>query len=327
VNKFLTVEVEHSHYTRIFSVDQANSISLSLTTLVDYQKKAEIKIFLVDDQSKDLVYTYLIDPIPRAKAGEPQILLKAEFNGKYTLKLSFSLNGSLLSQENISLRKYLKKKLVLSPWLLLVPAVLLAAGALLLIPRACGSGDLGSPGVTTQKTRTQNQQTSSPAVSRETADQGASAVSAAGTVSQSTADTADRNDGKTSGQPAEETSGSAVETPPAFYMEQTIFFSPDSTVLTKQATAVLSEAAGMLKDHEDIQVEITGHCALYGTEKGRAEISLTRAWNVLMYLRSQGWEPVNTPAVTGMGGSQPVTRDAGKQDLNRRVEIIAVRGD
>ncbi len=310
MSAFLTVEVEHSHYTRIFDLDQANSINLSLTTLVDYQKKAEIKIYLVDDQRKELVYTYLVDPLPRAKAGEPQILLKADFNGKYSLILDFSLNGRQLSREKISLRKYLKRRTELSPWLLFIPIVLIIAGALLMLPRSCTDGQETTTTVTRRETsRAETPQAESPVSEPEEessseAPADTAAVSEAASESASTAAAAE------------------AEAPPR--LSRTIYFNPDSSILTPQAQSELQEIARILQERDSDQIEIIGHCALFGTEEGRAEISRLRARNTEAYLRSQGWNPDSAPAVSGRGAREPVTRSREEQYKNRRVEIITV---
>ncbi|MGC9311284.1 MAG: OmpA family protein [Sediminispirochaetaceae bacterium] len=322
MSAFLTVEVEHSHYTRIFDLDQANSITLSLTTLVDYQKKAEIKIYFVDDQRKELVYTYLVDPLPRAKAGEPQILLKADFNGKYSLILDFSLNGRQLGREKLSLRKYLKRKAELSPWLLLIPAVLVIAGAFLLLPRTCTDGQE----TTTTVTRRETVRTEEPQIEAAETESGAQETEAPGTGTPTAEDkTPEAPDSGPAPESADGTeTGSAAASEVPFRLSRTIYFEPDSTVLTPRARSELQEIARILEERDDIQVEIIGHCALYGTEEGRAEISRLRAVNTEAYLRSQGWNPDSAPAVSGRGAREPVTRSREEQYKNRRVEIITV---
>lgn len=337
MSAFLTVEVEHSHYTRIFDLDQANSIMLSLTTLVDYQKKAEIKIYLVDDQRKDLVYTYLVDPLPRAKAGEPQILLKADFNGKYSLVLDFSLDGRQLGREKISLRRYLKRKAELSSWLLLIPAVLLIAGAVLLLPRTCAEGQETTTTVTrreTGRTETSQEEPSSTAAEQTRAEgagvqeteapgsESATPEPAALSESESVQDSGSAAQAGAPAEPASSAAGTEAEVP--FRLSRTIYFDPDSTILTRRAQSELQEIARILEERDDVQVEIIGHCALYGTEEGRAEISRLRAVNTEEYLRSQGWTPDSAPAVSGSGAREPVTRVKDEQYRNRRVEIITV---
>lgn len=320
MSAFLTVEVEHSHYTRIFDLDQANSITLSLTTLVDYQKKAEIKIYFVDDQRKELVYTYLVDPIPRAKAGEPQILLKADFNGKYSLILVFSLNGQQLGREKISLRRYLKRKFELSPWLLLIPAVLVIAGAILVLPRACTDGQEATTTVTRRETvRTEEPRSEASGTEASTAE---SPVTGTETADDQPPEAPDSGPAPESADGTETGSAAGSEAP--FMLSKTIYFDPDNTVLTQKARTELQEVARLLEERDDIQVEIIGHCALYGTEEGRAEISRLRARNTEEYLRSQGWNPDTDPAVSGRGAREPVTRVKEEQYKNRRVEIITV---
>ncbi|GEM_PF-5471960 len=107
----------------------------------------------------------------------------------------------------------------------------------------------------------------------------------------------------------------------------TVYFLPDSPLLTRQAEEKLNKIALTLKNlppgnTKDYTVQIYGHCALYGTERGRISLSRKRAINVFRYLKEQGWEPSSRVKVAGLGGTKPVTRDPKKQYLNRRVEII-----
>lgn len=342
MNEYLTVEVEHNHYTRIFSVDQARSINLSLTTLVDYQKKAEIKIFLISEREKQLVHTHLIDPLPRARAGEPQILLKADYNGRYKLTLEFSLNDRPLGRDTISLRKYIKRQAGWPLWLILIPVALIAAAALLLLPRACLSDQADTRPVT-EREGPASETVSGPAVESPStgpviADTPAAPDDAAAADSQSVADSsaadssaAEQGPSTAADSTAEDRKDSSSEdgmdSGAAFSLSRTIYFPPDSPVLTEAARQELQAIARDLADREDVQVEIIGHCALYGTEEGRAEISGQRARNTEAYLRSLGWDPQKSPAVYGMGAEKPITRNTEEQQLNRRVEITVVPAD
>lgn len=100
-----------------------------------------------------------------------------------------------------------------------------------------------------------------------------------------------------------------------------VYFFPDSTVITPDAIAVLNKVLEILKANDHLDVEITGHCAFFGTEEGRQEISGERAQNVYDYFISHGWKPEMKPYLVGMGLKEIVTRDPDRQNLNRRVEI------
>jgi len=58
-----------------------------------------------------------------------------------------------------------------------------------------------------------------------------------------------------------------------------------------------------------------------GTEEGRERLSKARAYNVLDYLKKEGWIPNTEPVVKWYGGSRPVTFDQNEIYKNRRVEI------
>ncbi|MBI9099215.1 MAG: OmpA family protein [Spirochaetaceae bacterium] len=101
-----------------------------------------------------------------------------------------------------------------------------------------------------------------------------------------------------------------------------VYFNPNQSDLTASARSILYQVLQILKQDGNLYVEITGHCAYYGTEKGRQEISTHRAENVYTFFINNGWVPVNKPRLAGLGHQQIVTKDPNRQNLNRRVEII-----
>jgi outer membrane protein OmpA-like peptidoglycan-associated protein len=102
----------------------------------------------------------------------------------------------------------------------------------------------------------------------------------------------------------------------------TVYFLPDSPVLTPQTRSSLDRVAEELSRlPEEATVRIVGHTALAGTEQGRIGLSRDRARNVYRYLQEQGWTPRQEVTVRGVGGNEPVTRDPDRQEQNRRVEI------
>jgi outer membrane protein OmpA-like peptidoglycan-associated protein len=105
-----------------------------------------------------------------------------------------------------------------------------------------------------------------------------------------------------------------------------VYFLPDSAVLTDEAKAVLDTLLRGLTFKEGLR--IVGHCALAGTERGRIDLSIRRARSVQDHLLAGGWPSNNQPTISGLGGSDPATRDPERQHLNRRVDIAqAINGD
>ena len=76
-----------------------------------------------------------------------------------------------------------------------------------------------------------------------------------------------------------------------------------------------------LINNAEAVVEITGHCAMSGTEAGREELSRERAYNTVTYLKKEGWRPETKPVMRWFGGTQPVTSNEEEIYRNRRVEI------
>lgn len=115
--------------------------------------------------------------------------------------------------------------------------------------------------------------------------------------------------------------GSAAATLREARQARVVYFAPESAVLPAPARRLLDGLLPLLRDHPEFAVFIEGHCALFGTPQGRAALSLMRARVVEHYLYGGGWAPLIEPRVEGAGGARPVTRDPGRQALNRRVEV------
>ena len=122
-------------------------------------------------------------------------------------------------------------------------------------------------------------------------------------------------------------SSTIVEPPSAVIveaLEATVYFSPNSAVLLPDTQEALLGLAEELSTKPEWRVQVSGHCALAGTEQGRIELSWERAQMVSSYLLASGWSPQEAPVLTGFGGKMPVTVDEDLQHLNRRVEILGL---
>jgi len=108
VRKYISVEVEHTRYARFLSLDQAEENTISLTTLADFQKRAEVKVFLINQNQRTLLHEFVVDHLPQRRAGEPRMVLKAIYDGKNKLKLDMSVDGRFYSSTSISVKKYLR---------------------------------------------------------------------------------------------------------------------------------------------------------------------------------------------------------------------------
>jgi outer membrane protein OmpA-like peptidoglycan-associated protein len=106
-------------------------------------------------------------------------------------------------------------------------------------------------------------------------------------------------------------------------LSQTIYFLPDDATLISGARNLLDELLASFGEETEWRLEITGHCALAGSEKGRTDLSWMRAREVFSYLSTAGFIQEMEPEINGVGGNQPVTHDPELQHLNRRVEITA----
>ncbi len=112
-----------------------------------------------------------------------------------------------------------------------------------------------------------------------------------------------------------------IETSELIDNKAIVYFYPNSSVLTEDAKSILRKILDILNNNSNLDVEILGHCAFFGTEKGRQEISTERAESVYSFFIKNGWTPESQALLIGLGHQNIVTRDPEKQNLNRRVEI------
>ncbi|MCK5737085.1 MAG: OmpA family protein [Spirochaetaceae bacterium] len=98
-----------------------------------------------------------------------------------------------------------------------------------------------------------------------------------------------------------------------------LYFQPESAVLSPMARDDLNNLIPLIPG--DILLEIQGHCANYGTERGRIALSRSRADTVSDYISNKLPESVQIQ-IQSFGSSMPVNRNPEYQNKNRRVEII-----
>ena len=129
---------------------------------------------------------------------------------------------------------------------------------------------------------------------------------------------------------AKEVEGAQVETVdvnglPAVKVtfESGILFGFNSSTLSDEAKAALTEFAEVLKATPDADVAILGHTDNVGSEKANQSVSEKRAQAVAEHLTKQGVSAAQIKDVLGMSYNQPVASndtEEGKAQ-NRRVEV------
>ncbi len=103
----------------------------------------------------------------------------------------------------------------------------------------------------------------------------------------------------------------------------TVYFQPESSVISQTAGAELENLVKLIP--ESISLEVGGHCANYGTEKGRRTLSLNRARAVALFLSERIPQSVQLQ-ISSYGSSRPLSDKPELQDKNRRVEITSDGG-
>jgi outer membrane protein OmpA-like peptidoglycan-associated protein len=305
-----------------------------------------VKILLEEDGKRRLIHEFDIPNLP-PEPPRPDLYLDARYDGRYGLDLRVRIEERLFAQKHIDLRPFLRKS---GKILAAVLAGLGVAAALLVLllwgfgilggqagedGTRLGRGDEAEGPVAESTARTEQREgineKAAPEEEPETVSQEAEAeeeepeaVSQEAEAPETGSQGQDRT-GRT--EQGEAPAGKdAAERRPADLERriETIYFRPDDVELTAEAKRELENIAAFLSAHPEAELSLRGHTALFGTEKGRDYISDERAENTYRYLRSLGWKPEDDVLLKGLGGSEPVTMDPERQELNRRVEILII---
>lgn len=107
------------------------------------------------------------------------------------------------------------------------------------------------------------------------------------------------------------------------FVEEAIYFGPDSAALTPQARTLLRNKAQWLREHPEVNIIIEGHCDSRGDSLFNLKLGERRAGIVKTYLIGLGVAPRRLKAVS-FGKERPVA--AGDSEAvharNRRVEFV-----
>jgi OOP family OmpA-OmpF porin len=97
--------------------------------------------------------------------------------------------------------------------------------------------------------------------------------------------------------------------------------------LKTESYPALMEAAQIMKDNPDIQVELQGHTDSLGSDAFNQKLSEKRAYAVMNWLVQFGGIDAKRITAKGYGESKPITSndtDEGRQ-LNRRTDFVILK--
>lgn len=346
----LGVEVDNARYVPLLSLASRTNGRLPLTTIAPRQRRAIVKISVLKNGRPTVVDKMQVTDIALGMHEHPQIDLEGHHDGRGHVALTLYLDGKRYSGKTVDVSRFLPRR-SRSAWLVaVVAAVLLASvGGLtyLLI-----QGDFGAVRQPTDAQRSAESTAKAPQRSADDAGRGAgeetgevlrgdtrpsgaagadAADAAAGGVSGPGADTEDgggmeREQATADAQPRRPSFAGPVDDviPPSASDPVVVYFLPNSSAILPEVRSRLSRLFGVLRRYPDHRLVIEGHCAIAGSEAGRAEISENRARNVRDVLAELGWEFDDGSRVVGLGATDPETTDESLQYLNRRVEIWAL---
>lgn len=329
------VKIENRHLAELLPLKSRGEGLLKLTTLKSDQSRAAIKVFIVKNRKKDLLTEFLLHDLRRGSSRTPAIDLEAAYNGRFRLLLTLKLNGRVQETRTIPLGAFMPGRIITRR---VIPPLFAALLALLfflfLLPRLQETPEAPRPAEAFSRGSSTNRETAAegppPAVIPEAKPEKEPAPKPR--QPEQAQEPADINPEPAAPAPEPEAAAPPESPPPeqpviqrteasaAVFDAVTVYFGPDEARLNTETRRQLAEIVDDLASYPG-PVSITGHCASFGTETGRMDLSRQRAHAVYGFLRDSGWKPESEPAIEGHGSSRPAVEDPERQYLNRRVEI------
>ncbi|NBB90335.1 MAG: OmpA family protein [Spirochaetes bacterium] len=334
----LGVEIDNSRIVEVTPLAYGASGTMDLAAIERGQRRALVRLYVLRGTKRTELTTMDVRNLPAFPNRRALLRLRSTVDHAGELRLRLDVEDRLYHDERVDVRPYIRRSRTAVAAAALGLILLLAAVAFLVFGGLPG-GETTAPVAETPVSEETAREETAPdetttdetapreepaaeaaAEGRQTppaGETGTDDAAPAGAAAEDDAAT-EEADGRAEAEP-EPVSPQAVE--PA---EWSVYFTPDSPVLTARARTRLSDIAERLEDYPaEVTVRITGHTALAGTERGRYDLSEQRARNVYRYLQTAGWDPGGEVDIRGIGGEAPVTRDRERQELNRRVEIEA----
>ncbi len=301
MSKLIEVEIENKSYIKLLDLEQQSTNKLKLTTLKDNQTAVIIKVFLNKSDTRIPIKEFTIRNLNPKISGLPRFELFSSYNNK-VLNLELKVDGRKGENAEIKLAKYFRNKFLPLYILLGLLAIFLlfSGGKWLIRSFAENTNNIQTPAITEQQPSNEKEivekNISTPEITK---------IEPEPTLSKKT---------ETAKEPIAEPVNSIF----------IAYFTPNNTGIQEEAAQKLKNIAKDLQEMPKAIVEISGYCANTGTEEGRERLSKERAYNVLAYIKNEGWVPETEPIVRWYGGLRPVTSKEEEIYKNRRVEISIV---
>ena len=328
MSNLIEVEIENKSYIKLLDLENQQKNTLKLTTLEDNQSAVIIKIFLNKSDTRIPIKEFNIRNLKHKASGIPRFELDSSYNNKI-LNLELKVDGRKVENTEIKLASYLRNKLLpLFIILSLLAVFLLFAGGKWLFSEIIFNESTSPVSINKAEDVKTNTAYEKPI------------QSTTNTETEKTTEEPIQSDTKTETELVtekaapvpvknQENSSETKETPIEVVKEvktslYTAYFTPNNTTIQKDATNILKDLARELITIPNVLVKISGYCAMTGTEEGRERLSKERAYNVLNYLKKEGWKPEIEPVIKWYGGERPVTLNENEIYKNRRVEINVI---
>ncbi len=306
MSNLIEVEIENKSYIKLMDLDYSSKGILKLTTLVDNQPGAIIKVFLNKNGNRIPLKEFEAHHISPKVSGLPRFELISLYTDK-RLHIELKVDGRKVEETEIKLTHYFRNRYL--PLFIVIGVItflLLILGGKWLI-----TGLFLEAPVTTSSIN------SSDKITIETTLKPVPIKVKPEPVPIKKTEAAIPLPGSEEGEKPQDVQEVII-------IERSLYFNPNNTSIQKSASLILKELARELERHANAVVEISGHCAMSGTEEGREDLSRERAYNTAAYLKQEGWDPETEAVVKWYGGTQPVTSNKDEMYRNRRVEIRIV---
>jgi len=311
--KLIEVEIENKSYIKLLDLEKQQSKTLRLTTLVDSQSAVIIKVFLNISDRRIPIKEFNIRNLKPKASGLPRFELFSSYKKK-VLHLELKVDGRKVENSDIKLASYFRNKLL---------PIFIILGLLFMFLLFSGgkwlfTNFISDKNSTAQTTINNHESVDNKTNVKKTADTKTETV----IITEKPIQSDTKTETVIVTEKQEPVSIKNTENSAEIQINlHTAYFTPNNTTIQKEAANILKNLVDELNSLQNTNVEISGYCAMTGTEEGRERLSKERAYNVFAYLKSEGWVPETEPVIKWYGGTKPVTSNEDEIYRNRRVEI------
>ena len=319
----LAIEIDDTRLVAIAPLERSTRGEIEITPIEAHQEEAVVRVYRDAASGYGLLTTFRLTRLTRFGRPRPVMRLATSIGRTGRLVITVHVGATLIARQTVDVSSYIGTRPSRAYLGVIVLVAIVLFGAFQVISRTSRAERTAPRGVEAARPETARQETARaeaarPETARVDPPAGSTALAA--------------QPGPTPAPPMpEQVPAREIDRPEAVTDRselvtaepvRTLYFAADSAELSdiaiRELSAVLPRIADAIAAGRRVVIE--GHCAPAGSPEFLLALSRDRADAVASFLVNAGLPAPD--AVVGFGAERPITTDADRLHVNRRVEIL-----